>query len=200
MSDSSGDRCSLTAHHGTNKEAKAEILASQHFYESSTDSEWAGTGVYFFIDYTSSNVSKNNAIRWATNIKKIPSREVAIIEANIECDNDEIFNVRLDEAKSIFHRYRAETLRIVSNKLDSYNAKLPPGAPKKKLDSTFSNTKKFDCYVFNELCKKFSIKAVIRDAYINFDFSKYSFHAIGSDIPNCIILCVKDESIIKGLK
>lgn len=200
MVDSGTGKCSLTAHHGTNKEAKAEILASQHFIESSTDSEWAGTGIYFFIDYTSPSVSRNNAIQWATDIKKFRSREVAIIEAKIECGSNDILDVRQDEAKKLFHQYRAEMLRVAVNAIEKYNALLPHGASKKKLDSRYTITKKFDCFVFNKLCEKYGIKAVIRDAYINFISNKYSFYVVGSDIPNCTLLCVKDDSIIKELK
>lgn len=57
-------------YHGTSIENKGEILKNKKFYLSSGASEWAGSGIYFFID-EDDNIAVNNAKKWAEYIKDI---------------------------------------------------------------------------------------------------------------------------------
>lgn len=70
-------------YHGISIENKGEILKNKKFYLSSGASEWAGSGIYFFID-EDDNIAENNAKKWAEYIK---SQYIAIIIVNLKVIN-----------------------------------------------------------------------------------------------------------------
>lgn len=51
----------------------------------------------------------------------------------------------------------------------------------------------------NELCRAYGLQAVIREAYINFNKYQYNEYPV-SDIPNCTIVCLRDDSLIEEMK
>ena len=56
-------------YHGTSIENKGEILKNRKFNLSSSASEWAGSGIYFFID-EDDNIAENNAKKVYKKYKK----------------------------------------------------------------------------------------------------------------------------------
>lgn len=187
----SEDKEELIAYHGTTKAAKIEITSSGIFRESQSDREWAGTGVYFFID-SSTQLSERHAKQFARYVRKISEREIAVIKAHIDMKGYKVLDLRKDDHQQLFHKYRERLFREEKNRAEKSRL---------GIKNTFKNVKAFDCYTFNELCNEFGINAVIMCVYINFEKKHYDkFEYTGSSIPNCTIICIKSQKMITKLE
>ena len=73
----------------------------------------------------------------------------------------------------------------------------------KKIEDTIINKMKFDCYVINKICDYYGFNVVIRDVHINFNkksLSRRNCSYPSSSIPNCTIICVRNNDIIESMK
>lgn len=176
-----------TGYHGTSKSAMQSIIREQHLRASQKAYEWAGTGVYFFIE----DSPYDNAKKWAKYFKKIPDLNIGILEAKIKIDSQNLFDVTLSEYQEQFHRFR-----------EAYYSKAykEAKAAGKTLDNETFKTMNLDCTVFNEICTSLGFTAVKRLCYIRFRNQKDWIYYSPSSIPNCTILCVRDETQIKKIK
>lgn len=62
------------------------------------------------------------------------------------------------------------------------------------------NEMRLDCYIINKLCEYFNYNVVVRDAYIKFSKGELGFKYPKSSIPNCTIMCVRDNKVIANMK
>lgn len=174
-------------YHGTSQKSKESIIISRKFYLS--ENEWAGSGIYFFID-KNDDEEKENARRWAVEIKNINDDEVAIIIVNLDADQINMFDLTDREVQNNFHKYREETYkRIISDKLGD-----------RVISNTYKNEMRLDCYIINKMCEYFNYNVVVRDAYIKFSKGELGFKYPKSSIPNCTIMCVRDNKVIANMK
>lgn len=176
----------IDAYHGTASAYKDSILRTKKFCKSSNDNEWAGTGIYYFVDEDEDKLI-NKCTRWALNVKKY--KTAAIVKNLIEIDKDCILDLTIDEAQNKFHEYR----QFLFNK-----AKQCAKKTNKTISNTYTNSKKLDCLTINQLCSEYKLAMVKRKAYINFyrpmeDWEEYP----ASSIPNTTIISLRDEKCIK---
>ena len=82
-----------------------EILKNRKFNLSSGANEWAGSGIYFFID-EDDNVAENNAKKWAEYIKNIKSQYIAIVIVNLKVINAVVLDLNDRNFRQQFHKYR----------------------------------------------------------------------------------------------
>ena len=176
-------------YHGTSKESKKSIIASKEFYLSQSDKEWAGTGIYFFIDQDDDS-AKKNALCWAEKIKKLNSDDIAVITVNFDVDQIQLFDLTDRATQMIFHKYR-ETMyeKITQDKVKD-----------RVISPIGKNQKMLDCYIINCMCEYFQYNLVMRDAYINFKKGDFETSYPNSSIPNCTILCARNNNIIANMK
>ena len=175
--------------HGTSRENKKRIMEAKRFFHSNREDDWAGTGIYFFLEENEKD-AKRNAKQWAGCIKRFPKHEIAILQVKIIVDEEKILNLTLREFQKIFHKYREAIYRTAYDKAKSKRL---------TLEKTYTNKKLMDCFVINELCRVYGLQAVIREAYINFNKYQYNEYPV-SDIPNCTIFCLRDDSWIEEMK
>ena len=145
--------------HGTSRENKKRIMKEKRFLHSNREDDWAGTGIYFFLEENEKD-AKRNAEQWAGCIKRFPKCEIAILQVKIIVDEEKILNLTLREFQKIFHKYREAIYGTAYDKAKSKRL---------TLEKTYTNKKLMDCFVINELCRVYGLQAVIREAYINFN-------------------------------
>lgn len=172
------------AYHGTSYEARLQILSEHCFRESSEPNEWAGTGIYFFIEEN----EKENAQKWAMYIKMF-SRP-AIVKAKIEIDPSLIFDLTLEEHRVQFHRFRELYYKKAVESAESLG---------RTIDRDTRNKLKLDCRTFNTICSDVGYRAVKRQCYIRFRKNGIWADYPKSDIPNCTIFCLRDNGCIKSV-
>ena len=179
------------AYHGTDINSKETILKEKFFIESSRDNEWAGHGVYFFID-KNEKVAQQHAYDWAKQFKKIRTDNIGIILAELEYTKEEILDLCDEEDVELFNEYRRCYFEIASK----------AAKEKRKILSENRYTKRtnFDCFVINEMCKKLNYKIVKKSVYITKLEKEYNGCLLPlSYIPNCTIAAVRDQSIIRKI-
>ena len=177
-----------TCYHGTHPEAAQSILTKQHFRLSASDTEWAGHGIYFFLD-DNPQTAYTHAFKWVKYIRHRDCSNPSVLKATISINTEDILDLRIPT-----YRKQLEDLRytIFCDALERAKSKHIP------LSSNMLNPKKLDCFAINEFCNSADppFLAVIAEIYINFD------HAIqyqSSKYPNCTILCLRDESLITNI-
>jgi len=181
-------------YHGTSTEAARKILEEQRFLQSSKDEEWAGTGVYFFIDTDSykelESKAYNNAEKWAIFHKRY--KDFCVLQSEIEIDDASIFDLCNENHLEEFHRFREWLYSEAAKRA------LIDGV---KLESLYSLPKKLDCLTINFICIEFGFSIVVRKCYIRSLSRIHGFpNYPKSDIPNCTILCIRDEKLILNTK
>lgn len=174
-----------TGYHGTSKTAQQAIVRDQRFRASTQSTEWAGTGIYFFVD----DLPYDNAKRWAEFNRHF--HPPAVVKANIDIDSAKLFDVTLTCYRNQFHRFRERYYQ------KAYEEAKRAG---KTVDEDVLDRMKLDCTVFNKICELIGFTAVKRQCYIRFllqgSWSRYPT----STIPNCTILCVRDETQILSIQ
>lgn len=179
------------AYHGTDIYSKQQIMKSQYFEKSSKDNEWAGTGVYFFID-SDPETASNNAYSWAKNFKKIPIYNIRIVPVDIEYNKEEILDLCNDDGIALFNDFRRMYFKRAVDVARSKGKILS--------DDKYKNSTKFDCLVINTICEKSKFKLVKKYVYISKLEDVYDGENIPySYVPNCTIASVRDQKIIKKI-
>lgn len=173
--------------HGTSEENKNIIIENKRFYKSTDTTEWAGSGIYFFCD-DDIEASKSNAYKWAKYIKKYDKPAVIILIVDIKKDDEYLLDLTDIENKKLFHEFREKYFRSAMDRIK---------------EGKYSRTilaSMLDCGTINTICENMGYKAVMRDVYINFSKNKFK-EKYGeyyySQIPNCVIMALRDETLIK---
>lgn len=161
-------------YHGTSNQAGKSIEKSKNYIFSDSEIEWLGKGAYFFID-KSEDKRMEHAIDWSTKIRK--NKEYAILKTEVILDNDEFIDFDDEEAQELFHEVKLMFLKKAENS-----------------NLYLKNGKKLDCKVMNEICESGNIKVATIKTYIN--FTKCDLKTPNSIVPNCKIMCVKDNAVI----
>ncbi len=162
-------------YHGTSKEAAKLIENSKYYKFSDSEKEWLGKGAYFFID-KSEDKRMEHAIDWTTKIRN--NKEYSVLKTEVVVKNDEFMDFAdNDDAQDLFHK-----VKLLFLEKGEYSG----------LD--IRNGKALDCKIMNEICESGDIKVATIKTYIN--FSKRDFKTPNSIVPNCKIMCVKDDSVI----
>ncbi|MDH2472878.1 hypothetical protein QDR11_15385 [Clostridium perfringens] len=166
----------IVAHHGTSYEGEKGILRTRKFESSMKDNEWLGHGIYFFHDKN----SKENGELWAKNYKKF--KFYSIIEAELKANKEKILDLDNAEWQEFFHEFRSAQLKVYKSKginiVDNCN-----------------NSIKLDCKLIDDITNKVGFDLVKQRRYIELR-ERNGDKLIGSHIPNCSILCVKNNNII----
>lgn len=174
-----------TCYHGTNSEAARSILSEHHFRPSESDTEWIGHGIYFFLDDDPD--AYKHAFEWAKHIRKYDTPEV--LEATISVDNEDVLDLRDPAQRKFIESARMKIFREAQSR-----------AKTKEKEIVF-NKQKLDCFAVNYFCENTAspLRVVIADVYINF-YKSPSMKYPASQYPNCTILCLRDETLIKTIE
>lgn len=176
----------IEAYHGTDAVKKDSILKMKTIYKSSKDNEWAGEGIYYFVDEAEQDLI-NKCVLWAKNVKKYETP--AVIKNTIVIDKNRILDLSIEENQKKFHEYR----QVLFDRANQCAKKA-----NKRLSCKYTNFRKLDCLTINQLCERFDLHLVKRKAYINFyralaDWEKYPI----TDIPNATMISLRKEGYIK---
>lgn len=176
-------------YHGTSQEAGNSILSKKHFDPSSEEDDWAGSGIYYFIDSPAKEkpAAYKNAKYWAKYKKRFFPQ--VILRSTVCIDEDKLLDLHNEYYQEQFHRFRVELFELalaIAKKQGVH------------LKSKYLDPGKLDCVTINEMCGKGEFAAVIRQAYIpclSYPRNR-SCRYPNSFIPNCTIFCLRDESFI----
>lgn len=111
-------------YHGTSVSA-ATSIRTEGFKISSGSHEWLGDGVYFFIHDISD--PEDDAVKWGIvnawdNEKKCNKYDgYAVIVANIKVDDEQVFDLRIQECSNFFNEYRSKFIAKVLASGRSYD-------------------------------------------------------------------------------
>ena len=175
----------IDAYHGTARAKKDSILRTKKIFKSSKDNEWAGTGIYYFVDEDEKELI-DKCTRWALNVKKY--KTAAVVKNLIEIDKDYILDLTIYEAQNKFHEYRQFLFDKARQCAKKRN---------KIINDTYTNGMKLDCLTINRLCSEYKLDMVKRKTYINFykpieEWKDYP----SSGIPNATIISLRNEEHI----
>jgi hypothetical protein len=191
----SGNNIQFSAYHGTNTANKNSILAQGHISPSCREDEWVGSGIYFFVDEKTDAAAIENARKYALYVHHFHQNDIAVVMADAVIPHDSFLNLDTDQSQEVFQAYRDLIIKAYIKKIREGNASREP---------FFVDGKKLDCAAINKMCEYCNIKAVKNRAYINFVRNKYrnrDGETLGaSRIPNCTILCVRDDSVLYNLR
>jgi hypothetical protein len=178
-------------YHGTSQEAGLKIMKEKHFDLSCRDDEWAGTGIYYFIDLSESEepVAYKNAKYWAK-FKKHYKPQV-ILKSSICIDETNLLDLHTEYYQMQFHRFRTSLFReaLIRARKQGVNLK-----------EKYLCSGKLDCETINEMCQHGKFEAVIKQVYIaclsypNAALDDYP----NSSVPNCTIFCLRNEHLINN--
>lgn len=162
-------------HHGSKKDIAKRII-KVGFSIDYRSCGWLGTGVYFFED------DPYLAKEWAQ--FKFPNTQTEVIESVIEVEDNRVFDLRLRENRSDFHKARSAMKERIKKMLKE---------KKKKMDL---EKQVEDGKVFDYFCKRREILLVILDTYTP-NIEDREDELRWSRVANGTELCVKNVSIIK---
>lgn len=185
MEEQKSDIIKIEAYHGTAVAYKDSILRTKKIKKSFSDNDWAGSGIYYFVDEEENELIEK-CVLWSLNIKKY--KTAAVIKNVIEIEEEKILNLTDRFQQSLFQQYR-QTLFERANQYARKNGK--------QLKDTYTNMRKLDCLVINQICSKYKFELVKRYAYINFYKGANNKEYPRSDIPNSTIINLKNQDYIK---
>lgn len=170
----------ITGYHGTSKESANNILKYKIYIDSNSDSEWLGTGVYFFID-DDKDKAINNAKKWAINYKKFSF--YSVIETTMLTEEEKIIDLNDPEWQDLYHQYRNARIKEIINRGIRFEVDI----------------NKFECSIINPFAEKIKATIIIQDRFIKLEEFYYKNKEIRipkSNVANCRIACVRDRTII----
>ncbi len=175
-----------TCYHGTHLSAAQSILSEHHFWASESDKEWAGHGIYFFLD-DDPRTAYNHAFKWAKYIRR--AENPAVLKATISIDADTILDLRDLGHREYFEKIRLRLFKEAKKRAVDHSILLAPN---------MLGRMELDCFAINYICTHETppLSAVISEVNINF------YRSIGypsSLYPNSTILCLRDESLITNI-
>lgn len=192
-----------TCYHGTDREAAKNILKTKIFKCSTGNREWAGEGVYFFIDWTDneSNAAAN-ALKWAKMRRRVKTHRTKpripiVIEVTFRADIDNILDLTDPAMQEIFHQCRDAYFETVKDRLQDI------GVPNETSPLEIQDAGELDCLIIDSMCEDYHYCAVVKRCYINFGGSIKELgirRLPNSFIPNCTILALRDQTLIKNIE
>lgn len=186
MKEKAGDIITIEAYHGTSQACKDSILRTKKINKSSKENEWAGTGIYYFVDENEEDLAEK-CILWAKNVKGY--KTAAVVKNVLKVDFEKILDLTIMEYRNQFQKYR----EYLYNKANQYAKK-----SNRKLKDEYTNSIKLDCLTINSICARYGFDLVKRDAYINFYKSiKDDGSYPRSTIPNAVIASLRNQDCIK---
>lgn len=180
-------------YHGTSQEAGNSIIASGHFFISDSETEWAGDGIYFFpaVYDSTDNPAFNSAIKWAKYKKRFNPQ--CVIKAVVVIDLKDLLNLTDPSALYNFGVFRKMYYDSAAARARKYGVNLEP---------KYTDKKRLDCAAINAMCKIYNSKAVMRQVYIaplRYDLDRVDNNYPISNVPNCVILCLREPGLISQL-
>lgn len=181
------DKVTVDAYHGTAEAYKDSILRTKKFKASNEANDWAGSGIYFFVDEAEEKLVEK-CILWSKVIRKYKTS--AIIKVLIEIDKDKLLDLTKREQQDVFHKYRAylfDKVNVVARNTG------------RELKESYASKRTMDCLTINQICKEFNFEAVKREAYINFHKKEVKENELypNSDIPNVTMISLRNQEYIK---
>lgn len=177
---------SLSVYHGTKRESAKNIIETRHFYKSSRDDEWAGSGIYFFIDGYTRSSAEENAAKYAIKIKNF--HDVVVLKADIDTKELRILDLTNPEDQENFLMCFELLFKEAFKRFgDSGSKKIREYRPHV-----------LECSAINSMCEKMGYEAVIKSEYINFEQTPNRNHPYSS-VPNCTMFCLRSETHITDL-
>ncbi|MCI8478830.1 MAG: hypothetical protein HFE97_10950 [Oscillospiraceae bacterium] len=180
-------------YHGTSLENAQKIQTEGQFKSSNKDNEWAGTGVYFFIDKPGSKscAANKNAAKWAKLFKKYP--HPCVMKATVQIEQAQILDFDQEDMRDLFHQCRTRYFQEACRRAQAQGI---------ALKETYLEPGKLDCAAIDYMCKLFHFHAVIKPVYISClsDVYRNGGHRYPKSFtPNCTMLCLKDQNLICDL-
>ena len=172
---------SLFVYHGTRRKSAESIIQTGHFIPSTRDNEWAGSGIYFFINGYTRSSAKENAAKYAIKIKHL--QDVVVLKADIDTNELRILDLTNQEDQEHF----LMCFEFLFNE-----------ALKRFGDLGFKAIREYsphvlECAAINSICEKMGYGAVIKSEYINFGQTPNHSHPYTS-VPNCTMFCLRSDA------
>ena len=153
-----------TCYHGTNSESAQNIIKTKVFKCSTGTKEWAGEGVYFFINWTEGEANASaNALKWAKMRWSKKPHIPEVLKVEFEADADRIFDLTNPQMQEEFHKFRNKYFIDMKRRLRELGT--PGSIPLTKIP----DAGELDCKIINRICKSMDYCAVIKRCYINFE-------------------------------
>ncbi|HIE5973551.1 TPA: hypothetical protein ACXNXU_000880 [Proteus mirabilis] len=168
-------------YHGTTQDAIQSIM-NKGFKLSSSNEDWLGHGVYFFIRGISNPLK--NATEWAKNKNK--NKNICVIKATVKLNEFEILDLRTTKGQKDYNKYRE---KIVHEYYDDLLIRRDLNIKKRK------DMRVDDCIINSILLYKIKYKAIIHNVYIKNSLQRNL--VLESSYPNSTVLCVNDLSKIE---
>jgi len=150
------------------------VLKKNRWEKSQGPDEYFGHGIYFFEE------DESEAYNWARHNRKIPEKDISLIQACIKCNRCEI----MDLVKNVTYREYLQIIKAIQKKYENED---------KSPDIKYP----FDCRVINMLCDRHGYKLVRGPYNPRNRLSIGLIKAGATRIPKIHIqLCVRDENII----
>lgn len=165
-------------YHGTDSESVSSIL-TEHFRPSSSDDDWLGSGVYFFINGINDPIklasiwAKNQAYCARTRTYKY--NKYSVLQAKTTFDKH--LDVRKDKDLIAYNTVRERIIEM-------HDANFQKDRDK-KCD---------DCVMWNMVAKYLKLDVVIHNLYIK--NKQQRIKKINSNVPNTTVMCVKKPCLI----
>jgi len=176
-------------YHGTDGHFADIIIKEKKFNISEKESEWAGSGIYFFISDDDSVQAKANALKWARRNRTFSSP--TILRATVKIENKKIFDLRKAYDQSVFEYYSEAYFRKAATR----------GATDPRIRSLLEDASKLDCFIINKICDEYCYKVVIKQSHIIFEsITINGFKFTKSFVSNSTIFCLRDSQYITDLE
>lgn len=162
-------------YHGTSVGRAKKIKQAGRYYHSDGSKEWLGEGAYFFIDRN----AFENACKWIKYKvqKDITYSQGAVLINEMNVEEENLVDLNNPEWQEVFQEYTK--MYIEKHEKEGF--------------SISAEALELDCSVLNDMCKELGSKAVKQQRYIK----AISDTGARSHIPNCTIISVRDDSILK---
>lgn len=162
--------------HGTTLSAGVSIQ-STGFKLSSSDQDWLGHGVYFFIDGVSNPLI--NATEWALNNSQ--GNIICVVKVKIKIYEHDVLDMRSIEGLKKYNFYRDE---VLCNHYDKLSERRDFNIKKRK------DIRVDDCTIIELIRKNNNYNTIIHNVYIKNEVERKL--ALESSYPNSTVLCTSD--------
>ncbi|MDI6634814.1 MULTISPECIES: hypothetical protein [Pantoea] len=172
----------FVCYHGTTKDAALSII-SDGFRLSSSNEDWLGNGVYFFINGISNPLEK--AKEWARNSNV--DDELCVIKAKVKLDESQLLDLRSTDGLKEYNEQKDHIIKEhYFDLLVRRDLKI-----KKRKDIRLD-----DCIIMRMLMNRMNYRCVIHNVYIKDKLQREL--ALESSYPNSTVLCVNELSLIES--
>lgn len=168
-------------YHGTDANC-VDSIKHDNFLPSTTQFEWLGAGVYFYIEGAFEPIlcARDWAISsaWNKQEKKLNYKSYSILMTIVS--GDRVLDLRIDDDLRMFEELR----QYILTKFEKDVA----GQPK------FGKISAQDNYICNAVAKSMKLDILIHNLYIK--TKRQRIKNINSRVPNSTVLCAKETALI----